>query len=101
MHPTGQHAGASRRRATLVGAVLLVVVVLLWLSRHSPVVSDDVTASTRQSPPEDRIPSSSITAPSSQTVALTQPSDEGFSVSVRLQYDSTDALVMSRVREYY
>lgn len=102
MSAQDQHGSLSRRHAALLGAALLVVGVVLWLSLRPAAVTEIVADSATSVPSEDLLPrlSTGDTAtPATVTQAL--PSLDGFNVSVHLQNASTDAPVLARVREYY
>lgn len=99
--------GVSKRRATLLGAALLVAAVTLWLSLRSGDVTK-VVADSAIPVPSEAVPSEGILPRSSVAEALSpaavtqvRPSLDGFNVSVRLQYESTNSAVLSRVTEYY
>jgi hypothetical protein len=96
-----QQVAVSRRRAVLL-VVILLTAVMLWLLLRSGAVIEDVTETVVPAPSEDLFQNSSV-ADATAPAAVTQVplSLDGFNVSVRLQYESTNAVVLSRVREYY
>lgn len=91
-----------KRRAVLLGAILLVAGVILWLAMRSEDATEVVAESVVPVTSPDLLPRLSVAeAIAPAAVAQAPPSLGGFNVMVRLQYDSTDALVLRRVREYY
>src|SRR5690606_3569364 len=101
MSSPDQQQRVSRRRAALLGAALLTVAVLLWLLLRSAVAPEVSTQPAIEAHSVDRTPRPWAAEPLSVAIPEESSSSDGFNVSVRLQYDSTDALVLSRVREYY
>lgn len=101
MASPAERGSVTKRRATLLGGALLVAVLLWWLSPHSGGVSEVVLGANIQQSSESRIPPAPVVELAPVATAQTPPVLEGFNVSVRLQYDSTDALVLSKVREYH
>jgi len=74
----------------------------LWLLLRSETETEIVAAPAAPSPSEDLIPRASVadaTAPAA--TARVSPALDGFNLSLLLQYESTNALELSRVREYY
>jgi hypothetical protein len=102
MSSQDQQGRASKRRAALLGAVLLAAGSMLWLSLRSAAVPEVIADPAIQAPSEDLFPHSFVTETNTPAaVAQLPPSLDGFNVSVRLLNESTDAQVLSRVRDYY
>lgn len=89
-----------RRRVAFLAAALLAVV-LVWLLLHSKTAP--VVVAESAIPPSSGIgdPHLPVAAISPVAVAQAPPTHAGFNVSVHLQYESTDPLVLSKVREFY
>ena len=98
--PPDQGTVTKRRAALLVGA-LVAAALLWWFSQHSGDGSKVAPGATLQESSEGLISPSPVVQRDSVAAAQAPAAMEGFNVSVRLQYDSTDALVLSKVREYH